>query len=132
MSTGRNFSILQSMKKQLYPLKLYINNLPNRVLLGLGLAVNVLVWGWLAWYISPQEKPIFLHYNILFGVDLIGPWWKVFKLPLIGFLIILVNSIIGWVTFHKDRFISYFLNFISVICQIFLFISAYLLVFLNI
>jgi len=125
------FTILLNMKKQLYPLKLYLQTLPNKVLLGSNLILNILIWGWLGWYISPQESPIFLHYNILFGVDLVGSWWRVFVIPVVGLSIIIVNTVVGWTTFHKDKFIAYFLNSTALICQIFLFISAYLLVYLN-
>lgn len=100
-------------------------------MIGVSFVINLFIWGWLAWYIEPQAEPIFLHYNILFGVDMLGRWWKIFAIPLLGFIIFLANFIIGWITFHKDQYISYFLNATSVICQIFLTISAYLLVFLN-
>ncbi|MFB6226419.1 MAG: hypothetical protein ABEJ02_03630 [Candidatus Paceibacteria bacterium] len=120
------------MKEQLYPLKLYLKDLPNKVMFSLGLVINILIWVWLAWHITPQEEPIFLHYNILFGVDLVGQWWKVYVLPFVGLLIFLVNGFIGWLSFHKDRYIAYFLNATAIICQIFIFVSAYLLVFLNI
>lgn len=126
------FTILLNMKKQLYPLKLYLQTLPNKILLGSNLLMNIAIWVWLAWYISPQKDPIFLHYNVLFGVDLVGQWWRVFIIPLVGLFIILVNAVIGWTTFHKDKFIAYFLSSTALVCQIFLFISAYLLVFLNI
>lgn len=116
----------------MYPIKLYIKNIPNLIMIPLALVLNITNWIWLLWEIRPQEELIFLHYNILFGVDLIGPWWKVLFLPIVGFVIILVNIILGWFLFGKDKFFAHILNFISVFCQIFLLIASLLLIFLNV
>lgn len=98
----------------------------------LALILNITNWVWLLWEIRPQNELIFLHYNILFGVDLLGFWWKVLYLPIVGLIIILVNIFLGWSLFSKDKFFAYILNFISVFCQIFLLIASSLLIFLNV
>jgi len=115
-----------------YPITLYLRYLPNLIMLSLSLFLNLAVWIWLLWQIKPIAEPIFLHYNILFGVDLVGPWWKVLYLPIIGCVILLVNAILGWLLFGRDKFIAQFLNAVTVLCQMFLFIAAALLVFLNV
>lgn len=117
---------------KIYPIKLYFKNLPNLIMLSLSLAVNILSWLWLVFQIKPQQEDIFLHYNVLFGVDYLGSWWKVFYLPIFGLLIFWTNMIIGWALFGKDKFIAQILNAVSLFCQIFIFISAALLVFLNV
>lgn len=41
----------------------------------------------LLWYfIRPSEMPLVLHYNVYFGVDLLGTWWQAYILPLLGVL----------------------------------------------
>ncbi|MBU2542597.1 hypothetical protein KJ785_03490 [Patescibacteria group bacterium] len=116
----------------MYPLKLYIKNLPNIIMIPLALILNITNWIWLLWEIRPQDELIFLHYNILFGVDLIGPWWKVLYLPIVGLLIILINIFLGWTLFGKDKFFAYILNFVAVFCQVFLLLASSLLIFLNV
>src|SRR3989344_3163074 len=115
-----------------YPLKLYFRHLPNLIILSLSLAVNVAIWVWLLWQIGPQDEQIFLHYNILFGVDYVGEWGRVFFLPINGLAILLVNCVSGWSLFGKDKFYAQLLNATSLFCQIFLFVTAALLVFLNV
>lgn len=115
-----------------YPIKLYLRHLPNRIMLLSSVMANLLIWGWLAWNIRPQESAIFLHYNVLFGVDLIGPWQRVFYVPLAGLSIILVNAFIGWFLFSKDKFAAHVLNGAALLSQIFLIVVAALLVFLNV
>lgn len=115
-----------------YPLKLYIRYKPNLIMLSLALLVNISTWVWILWNMRPQEEMIFLHYNILFGVDYVGEWWRVFSIPIIGLLIIFANFLIGWFLFHKDKFISTIMNAVSLFCQLFLLVTAALLVFLNV
>lgn len=115
-----------------YPLKLYFKNLPNLILLPLSLFLNIFVWVWLLWKIRPQVDPIFLHYNILFGVDYIGEWWRILFLPLTGLIILLLNAIIGWLMFRQEKFVAYLLNSITLICQIFLLLTSYFLIYLNV
>ena len=120
------------MSKSTYPIKLYLKYRPNLVMLTLGILINLFTWGWIMFQIRPQEELIFLHYNILFGVDYVGEWWKVFYLPLVGLFIFITNFVVGWVLFHKDKFVSIILNAVSLIAQVFLLVASALLVFLNV
>lgn len=116
----------------MYPIRLFLKHLPNAILLGLSIALNLFSWGWLLWYIRPQQSPIFLHYNVLFGVDLTGFWYEVFFLPLAGLMIIIVNTILAWILYKKDRFAGYVLLWTAVFCQFLIAVVSGLLVFLNV
>ena len=116
----------------MYPIRLFLKHLPNAIFLGLSFLINLFAWGWLLLYIRPQEAPIFLHYNVLFGVDLTGMWYEVFFLPLAGFLIIVTNSLLAWILYKKDRFAGYVLLCTAAFCQILIAIVSGLLVFLNV
>ena len=91
-----------------------------------------MVWAWLLWNIRPQDESLFLHYNILFGVDLIGSWGQIFYIPLVGAIIFVVNFLLGWFLFKKTELPAYLLLAMSILCQIFLGITASLVVFLNV
>jgi len=116
----------------LYPLKLYFKNKGVLAFLSSSLLINLATWFWLLWEIRPQTDPIFLHYNILFGVDYVGEWWRILYLPIIGLMILLVNAILGWVFFNQDKFLAAILNSAALFCQVFIFVAASLLVFLNV
>ncbi|MBH41538.1 MAG: hypothetical protein CL685_02390 [Candidatus Magasanikbacteria bacterium] len=120
------------MKKDLYPFKLYVRLKPIKTLFGLSLLCNFGIILWLSWYVRPQEVPIFLHHNVLFGVDLTGPWYAVFYLPLIGIIILIVNLLLGMFLYKKDKLTSQVLALVTFFCHIFLVMSAVLLVFLNV
>jgi hypothetical protein len=117
---------------QFYPLRLYFKSLTNIICIGVCLLLNFALWSWLFWNIGPQAEPIFLHYNILFGVDYVGPWWQIAFVPATGLVIILINTLLGWLLSSKDVFLAHVLNFISVLIQVILLIVGYLLVFLNV
>ncbi len=115
-----------------YPVKLYIKHWPTLLCLGASLLLNIATWIWLLIEIRPQTEPVFLHYNILFGVDYVGEWWQVLYLPISGIVIIIVNAVMGWLLFNRDKFLAQILNGIGLFCQLFLLIAAALLVFLNV
>lgn len=120
------------MSAQLYPFRLFLKKRPNLILLIAALFVHLGVWGWLLYYIGPQDQPIFLHYNVLFGVDLTGEWYHVFALPAGGLCVYLINAFLAWLLYNKDSFASYVLLSASLIVQLCLAVVAALLVFLNV
>lgn len=83
-------------------------------------------------YIHPTTEQIFLHYNIVFGVDLIGAWWKLYLLPAGGLLIFLVNHLLSLHFYGDDRFLSRLINIATAVIMFFLFLAIYQIVGLNI
>lgn len=74
----------------------------------------------------------FLHYNIIFGVDLVGSRTRLMHLPGGGLLIFLVNLLLSWWLYGKDKFLARLLGVAAVIAQIFLLAAVILIVGLNI
>ncbi|OGI21291.1 MAG: hypothetical protein A2808_01340 [Candidatus Moranbacteria bacterium RIFCSPHIGHO2_01_FULL_55_24] len=56
----------------------------------------------LLFFIQPREAPIVLHYNVYFGVDLLGVWWQAYVLPLIGIVLLLGHVFLAY-SFYKER-----------------------------
>jgi len=96
----------------------------------LSLSLNLFSWFWLKLQL-PNISELFLHYNVLYGVDYIGESWKIFFVPLIGLIILSINFFMGWLLYKKDKFMAQILNFVAVLCQIFIIFSTFVLVFLN-
>lgn len=115
-----------------YPLKLYFRNKSNILLIALSLFLNLCIWVWLLLNIGLQEDSVFLHYNVLFGVDLTGQWYQVYSVPILGLFLILFNAAIGWLVYDKDEFVALLSNGIATIIHIFLLVAASILVFLNV
>ena len=114
-----------------YPLRLYFRQLPIVIPFVLSVVANVVTWGWLAWFFKPTSEPIFLHYNVLFGVDYIGDWHRVFLLPVVGVSILLINTLLGWLLASRDIVVAYILQVISLLSSSLLLLMALLLVEIN-
>ncbi|OGH66706.1 MAG: hypothetical protein A3B90_02725 [Candidatus Magasanikbacteria bacterium RIFCSPHIGHO2_02_FULL_41_13] len=117
---------------KLYPLKLYFKHKSTYIPLSVALFLNLCIWAWLIFNIGFSTESVFLHYNILFGVDLTGSAYKVYALPGLGLFLILFNAAIGWVMYEKDEFVAQAGNVLSCIVHIFLFVATSILVFLNV
>lgn len=73
-----------------------------------------------------------LHYNIHNGVDLIGPWWQLFIASGVGLVIGLINSVVGFLAWKRDKSIMIFLTYVTITAQMFLMLSVIFIVRFNI
>lgn len=95
------------------------------------IVVQAAIWRQLILYIHPTTERIFLHYNIIFGIDLVGEWWHAYFIPGVGWLILMVNLIIAWLVYGRDKLLARVLILFLVILQVGLLLAAYSLVGLN-
>lgn len=96
------------------------------------LLFQLFMWVYAALYVRPTADMIFLHYNVVFGVDLIGDWWKILAVPFGGFLIFLLNFALSWYCYKEDKILARFLTFVAATLNLFLAVAFYLVVGLNI
>ncbi len=88
----------------------FLRNPIAQWLLIASLFINIADWAVLAFFIRPVDFPIILHYNIYFGVDIIGGWWQAYFLPFTGAVILLINSFLARFFYgRKERVASYVL-----------------------
>ena len=86
----------------------------------------------LAWWLlyskfHAQTEFVPLHYNIYFGIDLYGPWWRVLLLPLSGTFFLFLNPILSFILYQRAKIISYLLLFSLLVTEIVLLWGAWLL-----
>ena len=89
------------------------------------------MWSYAAIYVRPTADQVFLHYNVVFGVDLIGSWWKVLLAPVGGLVIFFINFLFSWYVYGEDKILARFLAFFAAGLNLFLLIAFYLVVGLN-
>lgn len=90
--------------------------------------IQILFWVYAAWQVRPQEGLLFLHYNIYFGVDLIGPWYQFYLLPVIGLVILIVNALFARLVYRRQRQIAYIVLSITIVYQFLLLLASYLII----
>lgn len=72
------------------------NNIVRLLLLCIGLAIGAL-FGTLPFFLHPSEVLTVLHYNVYFGVDLLGSWWQAYILPGVALCFVGINI---WLAFY--------------------------------
>ena len=115
-----------------YSPKLYFRDLwISAPLLGV-ILIQIFLWWYLISNIHPDAGQIFLHYNIIFGVDLVGDWWKLYLTPLAGVIVILLNYFFSLMFYSTDKFLARLMSLWVLFFHIFLMIGLVLLIRLNI
>lgn len=106
-----------------------------RVSLLASAGVNAAAWALFLWFALPRlgANPFFaLHYTIYFGVDHIGPAWRVGAAPLLGTVILVLNAGLAGASYVRDRLAGAFLMAATALFQALLFFSTFLTVLLNV
>ncbi len=85
---------------------------------------NIVIWIFLIFRLKSSEFPVPLHFNIYFGIDVIDRWSQAFVIPSIGLLVILINLVLSYLIFSKEKFIAQFLLFSSLFIQCLLFLAG--------
>ena len=121
----------KSILKNFFSQEFFRSALVHWILIG-SIVLNFANWCLIAFFIRPVDFPIVLHYNVYFGVDVIGAWWQVYFLPLIGLVILLVNSVLGYLFYgQKERIVGHLLLLAAFIVQISLTIAVASVLLIN-
>lgn len=76
---------------------------------------------------------LILHYNIDFGIDLVGDSYKIFYIPLAGFFILLLNLIISSLFVRKEgsKILLHLLFSASIVVNTFLNLALFAIYLIN-
>jgi hypothetical protein len=124
------------LKFLLSGIKLFFSNSfwKNKLLVNLIIASFILnSFLWVYFYQNKIESvyPAILHYNIIFGIDYLDEYNKIYLISSAGLIIIFANVILGYVLYNKEKLAVYFLAFTALLAQIFLLVAGYLVVRIN-
>jgi hypothetical protein len=69
---------------------------------------------------------------VYFGVDVIGAWWQLYFLPAIGLIILIINTVLGYLFYQKqERIIAHLLMLATFIAQISMTVAVASLLIIN-
>ena len=105
-----------------------------RLYLILIFGLNLFLWFFTYHIVSNSHNDlIILHYNVNFGVDLIGNANKLFTMPILSLIISLINIILLFAfSKRKDfKFIAHLLLFPCILINLFLFVAIYSIYLIN-
>jgi hypothetical protein len=99
--------------------KSFFENTIVRFSLLAGVLLNLSAWVLLGLFIRPERSVVILHYNVYFGVDVIGVWQQAYLLPAIGLLLFGLDVFLaGWFYGKKERVASYVLLLASIMVEL--------------
>ncbi len=89
---------------------------------------NCNLWLYVAQRVHAEPEAVPVHYNIYFGIDLLGPWWFLYILPAASLLVFLVNLGLSVILYKRHDLAVYFLLLGGLLVQGFASLTAYLLI----
>ncbi len=93
---------------------------------------NLANWAALKIFIQPVDLPIILHYNVYFGVDMLGGWKNLFLLPATGLILFLINFFLSLYFYkRKERIAGYLLLIATLMIQLSLIVASVSAIIIN-
>lgn len=117
-------AVLKSMKE-------FFKDAANKISVGLSLVLNVGLFLFFWFFIKQSNVPIVLHYNVNWGVDILGEVKSIFILPVAGIFILLLNGFLAVNLWGKNKTLSYFFTAMTLLVQFFLVVSGIALYIIN-
>lgn len=105
-----------------------------RIIFFLSVILNLIIWTVLYlnfWPLQETRGVLPLHYNIYFGIDFVGEWYKIFIVPTAGIFFIVINLFVADVVYLRDKVVSYFLAGAGLFIQIILGLAALAIISIN-
>lgn len=96
-----------------------------------GFAVNIILWVLLLIKFGVGNERVPLHFNIIYGIDLLGGSNQLYQLPLVGLVSLILNSFLAKIFYPLEKVFSYFLTFAAAAIQLILLVAAISIVILN-
>ena len=105
----------------------------DKILFLWGLAVVLLIVTFAAVYYKIHSGPeqIALHYNVIVGVDLVSNKGNLFKVPITGLVIGVVNYFIPRFVKFEPEFVSFLAGIVTVFIELLLLVSVLFLFRVN-
>lgn len=94
----------------------------------LAFLLNLGIWLVMFFNIKVSTEPIGLHYNIYFGINDYGMWYRLYLIPILGLSVIIINYIFGALAYRRERILGYLLVMSSVAVQFLLILGSTMIV----
>lgn len=99
--------------------------------LGVSALINIIQWVIIYIKIRPSSANILLHYNIIYGTDLVDKGTYAYLIPGIALAFLVINILAAFFIYQKEKLASYFLSIANIPVQIIFFIASIVLILAN-
>jgi hypothetical protein len=94
------------------------------VLLAMGLLLNLALFAYVGWRYRALPESLPLHFDILGQPDRLGVRSEIFKLPAIGLLLLVLNSLFGLAIQRWEKLGAYLLLGVTIVVQVLFWLAA--------
>jgi hypothetical protein len=94
------------------------------VLLAMGLLLNLALFAYVGWRYRALPESLPLHFDILGQPDRLGVRSEIFKLPAIGLLLLVLNSLFGLAIQRWEKLGAYLLLGGTIVVQVLFWLAA--------
>ena len=116
----------------MYPLKLFLLSPVTLISLIVSILLDSIYLIWLLVQVGFTDEQFFLHFNILSGVEWVGHSSLVYWIPVVGVLIVFINSALAWYLYKNHRDLAYIVLVVTILSHLCLGMSTYMVLFLNV
>ena len=109
----------------------FISDRLNLAGFGLAALLNIIHWTVLYSKIKPTDENILLHYNVVYGSQLVSKSLYVYLIPLLALILLGINLAVASSFYEKEKLSSYFFSFASVAVQLIFLIGTLVLITAN-
>jgi hypothetical protein len=122
---------LTKLNEVLASKKPFISDRQNFAALGIALLINIIHWVLLLLKIGLSNNSIVLHFNVIYGTDLVDRAALIFSIPAAAFLIFVLNVVVSGYLYRREKLASYFLNATGIALQIIFLAASLTLIVIN-
>jgi hypothetical protein len=101
------------------------------ILLLISLALNIFLWIWIGTQGSTKEAEVILHYDATLGVDLVGTGARLWRLPLIGLGLLIINAVVAVFLRNREKALSLLVGSTAFGVQVILLIASLFIISAN-
>ncbi len=98
---------------------------------GVSFLINIIQWVLVYIKIKPSSTNILLHYNIVYGTDLVDKGYYAYMVPGLALAFLTFNLLTAYFFYQKEKLASYFLNMSNLAVQSVFFIATLVLIYAN-
>ena len=102
-----------------------------KYLLGLALAINLVSWGLILFFVPGANFPFIVKYNIFVGKDIFDSKLSLFSLPTLGLIILAINGILALSLAKANRELSLMILGMTCFFEILIVLYAWITIFIN-
>ena len=122
---------LNKLNEVLASKRSFISDRLNLGLNAAALLINIIHWIVLFLKIKPTEPSIVLHYNVIYGADLVDRAAFIYMIPASALLILILNYLVANFLSRREKLTGYFLGFASIAIQVVFLLATFSLIIVN-